>query len=274
MEERNYMDFIHHTLETRGRFACGDEYHERHHIVPKCMGGGNEEENLIDLYAREHFIAHKLLAEENPDNNSLVYAYTCMAFMKKNDTKRYELSPEEYEEAKILLSKITKERLSNPENCYWYGKQMPQEIRDKISRARTGISLSKETKEKLREINLGENNPSFGLKRSKETRKKMSEARKGKPSNNPLGLKGPRKYVDENGNALYPQICQYTKDGLLINKFFNAYYASDKTGISRSAIANCLCGLSKTAGGYIWKKDNEPLTQNDIIVANTDKRKK
>lgn len=99
-----YEDFIQNILDERGRFACGDEYHERHHILPKCLGGTNEDENLVDLYAREHFIAHKLLAEENPDNVLLVFAYTCMAFVKNDKEHRYELTPEEYEEAKIIHS--------------------------------------------------------------------------------------------------------------------------------------------------------------------------
>ena len=73
--EETYEQFIQNILNTRGRFACGDEYHERHHIVPKCMDGGDEEENLIDLFAREHFEAHRLLALENPDNDKLVYAW-------------------------------------------------------------------------------------------------------------------------------------------------------------------------------------------------------
>lgn len=47
-----YIEFINDILKTRGRFNCGDEYCERHHILPKCMGGGNERDNLIDLYAR------------------------------------------------------------------------------------------------------------------------------------------------------------------------------------------------------------------------------
>lgn len=58
----NYIEFINSILNTRGRFNCGDEYHERHHIVPKCKNGTNDDNNLIDLFAREHFIAHKLLA--------------------------------------------------------------------------------------------------------------------------------------------------------------------------------------------------------------------
>lgn len=98
-----YKEFIQNILETRGRFNCGDEYHERHHIVPKCIGGTNDEENLIDLFAREHFEAHRLLALENQDNNDLVYAWSCMAFLNNNRQKRYAISAEEYEEMKILL---------------------------------------------------------------------------------------------------------------------------------------------------------------------------
>lgn len=109
MENLTYEEFINNILETRGRFACGEEYHERHHIVPRCMGGGDEDENLIDLFAREHFIAHKLLADENPDNHKLIYAYICMAFVKRDSVDRYELCPDEYEEAKILLSKTRSE---------------------------------------------------------------------------------------------------------------------------------------------------------------------
>ena len=75
----NYKDFIDDIINTRGRYGCGEEYHERHHIVPRCIGGTDEKENLIDLYAREHFIAHKLLAKENPHNQSLQCAWWMMS---------------------------------------------------------------------------------------------------------------------------------------------------------------------------------------------------
>ena len=84
---RNYMtyiEFINNILNNRGRFNCGDEYHERHHILPKCMGGTNDNDNLIDLFAREHFEAHKILALENPDNRKLQLAYICMSFVKND----------------------------------------------------------------------------------------------------------------------------------------------------------------------------------------------
>ena len=176
--EITYKEFIQNILDTRGRFACGDEYHERHHITPKCLGGKNEEDNLIDLFAREHFIAHKLLAQENPDNQKLVYAWSCMAFMKRNDMDRYELTPEEYEEIRIALSKAnsiqTKARFANPENNPMYGKHHSEETKAKIREAEKGKFD-------------GEKNPFYGKKHTEETREKM---RGNRPSvsgeNNPM----------------------------------------------------------------------------------------
>jgi len=36
---------------------------ERHHILPRSLGGNNETTNLVYLTAREHFLAHKLLVK-------------------------------------------------------------------------------------------------------------------------------------------------------------------------------------------------------------------
>ena len=38
-EEHTYEEFIRNILNIRGRFNCGEEYHERHHIIPKCCEG-------------------------------------------------------------------------------------------------------------------------------------------------------------------------------------------------------------------------------------------
>lgn len=58
--ERIYNELIEHRkvlpkLET--------EYYERHHIIPKCVGGNDDEENLIYLTTEDHYIAHLLLAK-------------------------------------------------------------------------------------------------------------------------------------------------------------------------------------------------------------------
>lgn len=38
------------------------EYFERHHIKPRCLGGGDEPENIIRLTPEDHLFAHILLA--------------------------------------------------------------------------------------------------------------------------------------------------------------------------------------------------------------------
>ena len=91
-----YNEFIQNILGTRGRFGIPKgEYKERHHIVPKCLGGTNDEDNLIDLYADEHFIAHKLLMEENPDNIKLTRAFTMM-IPNLRDKREIEFTAEDY----------------------------------------------------------------------------------------------------------------------------------------------------------------------------------
>lgn len=48
---------------------------------------------------------NRLLAFENPDNDKLVYAWACMAFLKNKNQKHHKITPEEYEEAKLQKKK-------------------------------------------------------------------------------------------------------------------------------------------------------------------------
>ena len=186
----SYEDFINNILNTRGRFACGDEYHERHHIVPRCMGGDDDEDNLIDLFAREHFIAHKMLALENPDNDSLAYAWGCMAYWSSSLQARYEVTPEEYEEAKKALSESkkgkprseeTRSKLSAYMKAQWedveWRKNMLEKLHIAYENPERSENLSKKAKERFKNI---ENHPFFGKRHSEESKRKNSEAHKGK----------------------------------------------------------------------------------------------
>lgn len=100
MSDVNYKEFIQSIKDSRPNEYF--QYSERHHIVPRCMGGTDEEENLIYLTYREHFIAHRLLAEENPSEPGLVLAFDYMAKTRDNDT----VTPEEYELAKRLAHDV------------------------------------------------------------------------------------------------------------------------------------------------------------------------
>ena len=186
----NYKEFIDNILATRGRFACGDEYKERHHIVPRCMGGTDDKDNLIDLYAREHFVAHRLLALENLENDGLVYAWWAMCHLKDKNQDRVEISAEEYEEVKKNYSKMLSRQNMGSNNPMFgvhrygkdnpmYGKHLSDEAKRKISISNKGKpswnkgrQLSESTKEKLRIANIGKHH-------SEESKKKMSESRSG-----------------------------------------------------------------------------------------------
>ena len=63
----------------RGRILTG--YRERHHVVARCMGGGNEPANIVELTAEEHYVAHQLLVKMYPGAKTLAHAATMMAVL-------------------------------------------------------------------------------------------------------------------------------------------------------------------------------------------------
>lgn len=65
------------------------DYYESHHIIPRCLGGSDDKDNLILLTAREHFIAHRLLNKMYPGEKGLLWAvlFLCGKFSKSNDTR-------------------------------------------------------------------------------------------------------------------------------------------------------------------------------------------
>lgn len=79
------MDWAAHytRLVSRARERNLPGYSERHHIVPKCMGGGDSASNIVRLTAREHFIAHKLLVRMHPDVRGVWLALIAMGRMSE-----------------------------------------------------------------------------------------------------------------------------------------------------------------------------------------------
>lgn len=55
------------------------KYYESHHIIPVCMGGLNNKENLILFTAEEHYVAHQLLVKIYPENRKLIHAANMMS---------------------------------------------------------------------------------------------------------------------------------------------------------------------------------------------------
>jgi hypothetical protein len=49
-------------------------------------------------------------------------------------------------------------------------------------------------------------------------------------------------------------ILQYTKEGVFVKEHYSMSQAARDLGILSTSIKNCVAGLSKSAGGFIWKK--------------------
>lgn len=239
--ENTYQEFIQHILETRGRFNCGDEYHERHHIIPRCIGGTNDKENLIDLYGREHFEAHRLLALENPDNKKIVHAWWMMSTAMKSPDRNGHITPEEYEEARKAYSQAM-----SGENNPWYGKSSP----------RLGTHLSEEQKQHLREINTGELNPNFGKPVGEETRAKMRIAHLGRVATEEERLNMRNAHLGKNMGAdssRAKQVAQYSLDGILIKIWDCMADVSRQLNIHPMSITNACNGKMQRAGEYQFR---------------------
>ena len=75
-------------------------YTEKHHIVPKSLGGSNEKSNIAILTAREHFLCHWLLVKMYEIGTEERKKMLCAFFFMRtepNKTKRRFVSSRAYE---------------------------------------------------------------------------------------------------------------------------------------------------------------------------------
>ena len=98
--------------KAQNRSILKSEYKEVHHIIPVCMNGSDDKENLIALFPEEHIVAHLLLTKIYPNNYGLLKASNCMTngFNKcsRITNKKYAWLKKKYSE------RLSKEILDDP----------------------------------------------------------------------------------------------------------------------------------------------------------------
>lgn len=77
------------------------DYYEEHHIIPRCIGGDDSSYNLVLLTAREHYVAHWLLAKIHR-NYKLASAFNNMC--QNSIGQKRNLTSRQYETAKKYFS--------------------------------------------------------------------------------------------------------------------------------------------------------------------------
>ena len=168
----NYKNHYEKLIE-RSKYRKVIGYVEKHHIIPKCLGGGNEDSNISFLTPEEHYLAHLLLVKIYPNEPKLLMAarYMCYGNKKNGERKNNKifgwLRRKHAEAMRTMnLGKLqSKETIAKRSLSTLGKKRMPLSI-ESIEK-RTATRKLKESGKKRKP-------------RSEETKKKLSEANKGK----------------------------------------------------------------------------------------------
>ena len=153
---RVYWSIIHNRLHNKV-----DGYVEHHHIIPRSEGGPDNNDNIVALTAREHYICHLLLAKIYNDYKMLS-AVVFMQCKTKRQKRDFKFNSHLYEQIRKDFS------IKNSEAHK--GKQAWNK----------GIPQSEEAKKKNSEAHKGKPSHLKGKHLTAETKAKLSAARKGK----------------------------------------------------------------------------------------------
>lgn len=147
----------------------------------------------------------------------------------------------------VIPSKATRKKISDANK----GHKTTKETREKISIANKGKKRSDEFRKFISEINLG-NKKMVGKKHSEKAKKKMSEKalQRGVEFSKKMSeiKKGPK-------NPRAKKVDQFSIDGQFIKTWSYITEVIEKLGILH--IDQVCLGKRKTAGGFIWKYNNQ-----------------
>ena len=101
---------------------------EVHHIVPRCLGGNDLEDNLVKLTPKEHFLAHYLLTKMLPNSKEqkkLYHAFAAFVMASSNQARK--INSRQYQ----LVSSAAKEGMKG--NTHNKGKRRTAQANKKQS---------------------------------------------------------------------------------------------------------------------------------------------
>lgn len=145
----NYLS-IYNSIMQQARNRTLEHGFERHHVVPKSLGGANNLSNLVRLTLREHFVAHKLLTRiyTGEAQKKMWFAYYRLCNRHGRTNSRM------YEQSRLQAKKY-------------------------LSQIHKGKKLSAEHVQSIKARTAGKNNPNYGRKHSEENLELMRQVKIG-----------------------------------------------------------------------------------------------
>jgi hypothetical protein len=187
-------------------------YTEKHHVIPKTLGGKNDKSNIVKLTAREHFICHLLLTKMLVDDNrhKMVYALHMLSNASNKLHQRYAPSSKLYEyERKIFAETHSCKMKQNHPLKNPLHKQSHQLGIDKRGPTSIkGIKRSESMKEKMRNREWTQK----ALDNRLANCLKSAEARKGSKWSSDTHKRRFQQYVEKNKH-LFSQVFSLEDQG-------------------------------------------------------------
>lgn len=147
---------IYTNIIKRGQNRILEGYKEKHHIVPRCLGGTNDASNLVSLTPEEHYLCHLLLVKIHPNNIRLVKA--AMFMVSSNDNLKRN------NKAYGWLKRRYSDSLKGSSNPNYNGESRKKYIKKNGIPEVSKNYITEEWRDKISKRMIGDKNPIAGIK--------------------------------------------------------------------------------------------------------------
>lgn len=153
-DERHYARYTSFIQSRQNRTISEGTYTEKHHILPRSLGGSDEPENIIELTAREHFVAHLILWKVY--GGPMATAFWMMHHTRFGfacNGRIYENLRIEIQNSRLGVSRTeeTRKKITNALIGSHRTHQQTEQWKMYMSKVHLGKNISEDTREKLRE---------------------------------------------------------------------------------------------------------------------------